>query len=417
LLPEHTLAAYQLAIQQGADFIECDVLLTRDLAPICRHDPDLNVTTNAADLFPDRINTYVIDGKEHTGIFAADLTLAEVQQLRTKQRWGDLRGRQHDLLYPVPTLQEFLQLAAAAPRVVGVYPEAKHPTWHASLPWVAAANTSVHHILLEALVAAGYEGAYGSPTWLSAPVFIQSFEETSLQQLRQVTDLPLVLLLGGWENFTAPDTGLTHEEMVTDAHLQKVASYAQGVGPWKNTLYTSTTAAAAAAGAKGDSKISSEHPDRLTTQGSTAPHRAQHGGSSSSGGSWLLQMLSRDWWLPQKTGLHRARLGLEALPEESQGLHHQQHHQRPIYHQQPTQQQQGGSSSVPGLRSSGLTARLLAAGLQVHPYTLRDEAQFVPAGLPGGVAAEMQQLFVHEGVQGAFSDFPGTLHAWLSHKY
>ena len=363
LLPEHTLPAYKLAIDQGADFIECDVILTRDLVPICRHEADLNLTTDAAVKFPHRVNTYTIDGKTHTGVFAADLTLAEVKTLRAKQRW-EFRDHSQDVLHPVATLSEFLDLVAAAPRAVGIYPEVKHPSWHASLPWVAAANTTVQKILLDTLVTRGYSGAFISPKWLAAPVFIQSFEETSLKELAAVTDLPLVLLLGGWPGFTAPDTGLTHEQMVSEEHLAYLATFVSGLGPWKDTLYVSSLEGASSTEAggysiKGIAKGSSSSRRR---------HKHRSGSSSSLGGD-----------------------------EE--------------------QQQQQQWEDVQGLRSTGLAARLLSTGLQVHPYTLRDEARFVPPGVQEGVIGEFQQMFQVEGVTGAFADYPGTLRNWFDQNY
>jgi glycerophosphoryl diester phosphodiesterase len=361
LLPEHTLPAYKLAIEQGADFIECDVILTRDLVPICRHEADLNLTTNVAVKFPDRVNTYTIDGETHTGIFAADLTLAEVKTLRAKQRW-EFRDHSHDGLYPVATLSDFLDVVAAAPRVVGIYPEVKHPSWHASLPWVAAANITVQQVLLDTLVTRGYSGTFMSPEWVAAPVFIQSFEETSLKQLSEVTDLPLVLLLGGWPKFTAPDTGLTHEHMVSNEHLAYLATFISGVGPWKDTLYVSTL----------------------------------DGASSTESGGYSMQGLAK------KSSSRGSNRILNRMNSSSTGM-------------RDDQQQQ--LEDVQGLRSTGLAARLLSTGLQVHPYTLRDEARFVPPGVQEGVSGEFMQLFQVEGVTGAFADYPGTLRGWFDDNY
>jgi glycerophosphoryl diester phosphodiesterase len=162
LLPEHTLPAYAAAIAAGADMVECDVHLTADLQPICRHDPDLATTTDALARFPERARTRVVDGQTlGPGVFACDLTLAEARTLRAKQRWPADRGSQHDGAYGVATLQELLALVDAlagavgagggaasssgssfsggsaspdspAPcaRVIGVYPETKHAAWH-----------------------------------------------------------------------------------------------------------------------------------------------------------------------------------------------------------------------------------------------------------------------------------------------
>ncbi|KAI8474455.1 MAG: PLC-like phosphodiesterase [Monoraphidium minutum] len=197
LLPEHTAAAYDLAVAGGADFIECDVQLTADLQMVCRHDQNLNETTDALDLFPGRAHTYTIDGEESSGVHLIDLTLAEVRTLRARQRFP-FRDQTHNGRYPLVTFSEFLALTAAARRVVGVYPETKHPAWHNALPQVRAANTTIQAMLVAALHAAGYGGRLDSAAWRARPAYIQSFELSSLKDMAAMTQLPLVLLLGGW---------------------------------------------------------------------------------------------------------------------------------------------------------------------------------------------------------------------------
>eukprot|EP00775_Hariotina_reticulata_P005579 gene5579-5817_t len=237
LLPEHTIPAYTTAIAQGADFIECDLVVTRDLQLICRHEPNLNSTTNAWSVFPDRVTTYDIDGESVTGIFSCDLTLSEVQQLSAKQRW-EFRQRTTST-FSIPTFQQFLDTAVSADRVIGIYPEVKHPTWHNQLPHMAAAGVTIEQLMLEQLEAAGYANSSpaGSAAWRSRPAFIQSFEPSSLKRLAAVTNIPLVLLMGGWPGYVAPDSGMTHKQMTSDEFLAELATYVAGVGTWKSSLY------------------------------------------------------------------------------------------------------------------------------------------------------------------------------------
>ena len=190
--PEHTLASYQLAIEQGADYIEPDLVMTRDGVLIARHENEIGGTTDVADHpeFAARRRTQSIEGEAVSGWFTEDFSLAEIKTLRARERLPELRplNRRYDGECDVPTFDEILQLATetnrrrgAAPRI-GVYPETKHPAHFASLglPQEAA--------VLEALRRFDYDGA-------GAPVFIQSFDPQNLRQLRGMTTLPLVQLL------------------------------------------------------------------------------------------------------------------------------------------------------------------------------------------------------------------------------
>ncbi|EFJ52138.1 hypothetical protein VOLCADRAFT_33032, partial [Volvox carteri f. nagariensis] len=194
-LPEHTREAYELAVAEGADFIECDVVLTRDLVPLCRHEPNMVASTDVATKFPNRWRTYVIDGEQVTGIFSVDLTAAEVATLRAVQPWP-FRDQSYNGRFRVATLADYLEVALAANRSVGIYPETKHPSWTNSLPCVRAANTTLEDILLAALSAAGFGAPLGSEAWARRPVFLQSFEASSLRYLAARTCAPTVLLLG-----------------------------------------------------------------------------------------------------------------------------------------------------------------------------------------------------------------------------
>src|SRR5436305_5016020 len=185
--PEHTLASYELAIAMGADFIEPDLVSTRDHVLIARHENEISETTDVADRpeFAGRRRTQRIDGREVAGWFTEDLTLAEIKTLRAKERLAS-RDRSFDGRFEVPTFAEVLDLArgksAETGRTIGVYPETKHPTYFRQL------GIPLEEPLLAALAAAGYRGR-------EAAVFLQSFEVGNLKELRQRTDLPLIQLL------------------------------------------------------------------------------------------------------------------------------------------------------------------------------------------------------------------------------
>ncbi|KXZ56753.1 hypothetical protein GPECTOR_1g679 [Gonium pectorale] len=236
-LPEHTREAYELAVVEGADFIECDVVLTADLVPLCRHEPNLLGSTDAADKFPDRLRSYTIDGKNVTGIFSVDLTAAEVATLRAMQPWP-FRNQSYNGQFRVATLADYLHVARSANRSVGIYPETKHPGWTNAREAVRSANTSLEAILLDALAAAGWDmtAPLGSEAWRARPLFLQSFEVTSLRAMAARTRAPMVLLLGDWEGWTAPDSALTLAQLTEEASLAAIATWAAAVGPVKGTL-------------------------------------------------------------------------------------------------------------------------------------------------------------------------------------
>jgi glycerophosphoryl diester phosphodiesterase len=190
--PEHTLESYQLAIEQGADYIEPDLVMTRDGALIARHENDISGTTDVAQHpeFSDRRRTQVIDGETTTGWFTEDFTLAEIKTLRARERLPDLRpaNMAFDGRFSVPTFDEIMQLAQSANRArsgktrIGVYPETKHPAHFQKL------GLAQERPVLETLGRHGYAER-------GSPVFIQSFDPNNLRQLRDMTRLPLVQLL------------------------------------------------------------------------------------------------------------------------------------------------------------------------------------------------------------------------------
>lgn len=190
--PEHTLESYRVAIEQGADYIEPDLVMTRDGVLIARHENEISGTTDVAQhpAFAARRRTQVIDGETFTGWFTEDFTLSEIKTLRARERLADLRpqNRQFDGRFAVPTFDEIMQLVMSANRQpgrnrpIGVYPETKHPAHFAAIGLAQELS------LLDTLRRYEYAKA-------GSPVFIQSFDARNLRQLRRMTQLPLVQLL------------------------------------------------------------------------------------------------------------------------------------------------------------------------------------------------------------------------------
>ena len=246
-LPDHTLQGYALAVELGADFIEPDLVATRDGHLIARHEPNLIGTTNVSTLpqFADRRRTAVVDGFAEEGFFASDFTLAEIKTLRAIQPLAD-RDPRFNGDFRIPTFEEVIDLAqrksAEKGRTIGVYPETKHPTYHQNL------GLPLEDRVLDVLRKKGWNHR-------GAPVFIQSFETANLRYLRTKTDVRLVQLVDandvnadGSLDFTPPydrpydwtvagRTGL-FKDLLTPAGLAEVATYADGVGPWKPYIIT-----------------------------------------------------------------------------------------------------------------------------------------------------------------------------------
>ena len=225
--PEHTLASYTLAIEQGADYIEPDLVLTKDGILVARHENAISETTNVADKaeFADRKTTKTIDGQKMTGWFTEDFTLAELKTLRAKERLPQLRkaNMAYDGQFEIPTFDEILALAkaqsAATGRAIGVYPETKHPSYFTAI------GLPHETPLLAGLTKYGHVEK-------SAPVFIQSFEVENLKALRPKTKLRLIQLMN--ETGSPPDrSDLTYRQMASAQGLKTVATYADGIGPNK----------------------------------------------------------------------------------------------------------------------------------------------------------------------------------------
>jgi glycerophosphoryl diester phosphodiesterase len=225
--PEHTLASYQLAIDQGADFIEPDLVLTKDGILVARHENEISETTDVAARpeFSARKASKTIDGKVVTGWFTEDFTLAELKTLRAKERLPQLRpaNMAYNGQFAVPTFDEILELIktneAKLGRRIGIYPETKHPSYFIKigLPHKAA--------LLASLTRFGY----GKRDDL---VFIQSFEVGNLQALRPKTKLRLIQLIDA-EGGPADAPTVRYADIITPQGLKAVAKYADGIGPNK----------------------------------------------------------------------------------------------------------------------------------------------------------------------------------------
>ena len=242
--PEHTLASYQLAIDQGANFIEPDLVLTQDGVMIVRHEPMLGGTTDVATKFPARNTKKMVDGVETEDWFASDFTLAEIKALRAIQTRG--RDKSFDGQFEIPTLDEVIKLAKEQSiktgRTIGIYPEVKHSTFHAAL---FGANK------FEDKLVSTLHAAYGNTG--NAPVFIQSFEVSNLQYLNTKTDIKLVQLIDADDvnndgsmslvapyhkpyDFVVKNDSRTFGDLVKPAGLDFIKTYADAVGPWKPYL-------------------------------------------------------------------------------------------------------------------------------------------------------------------------------------
>lgn len=248
ILPEHTQEAYKAAIEQGADFIEPDLVLTQDGVMIDRHEPMLDGTTDVASKFPaSRMRTRDVDGVPTTAYFASDFTLAEIKTLRAVQPRAN-RPQAYNGLYEIPTLDEVIALAKAEGtkrgKSVGIYPEIKHSTYHATTVGFGAR-------VFEDKLVATLHAAYGNVA--SVPVFIQSFEVSNLQYLNTQTNIRLVQLIDADDvkddgsmslvapyhkpyDFVVSNDSRSFADLLTSSGLDFIKTYADAVGPWKPYL-------------------------------------------------------------------------------------------------------------------------------------------------------------------------------------
>ena len=210
-LPEHTLPAYALAHGMGADYIEPDLVLTRDSHLICLHDIYLQATTNVEQIFPDR-------AREDGRWYAADFTLEEIRRLQAEERLGN-RFPRGSSRFAVPSFAEMIELVQGlnerTGRTVGIYPELKAPAWH------RAEGKAMEEALLEIVERYGYRES-------GAPIFVQSFEEESLRRLRELgSELPQVFLMAEVEQY---------RRFLSAEGMAGVAAFADGIGPAKTML-------------------------------------------------------------------------------------------------------------------------------------------------------------------------------------
>jgi glycerophosphoryl diester phosphodiesterase len=273
-LPEHTLESYALAIELGADYIEPDLVMTKDGYLIARHEPNLIATTDVSTRqeFADRRKILMVDGAPTDGWFASDFTLAEIKTLRAIQAFAE-RPQQFNGQFKIPTLEEIIALAKRKAkekgRTIGVYPETKHPTFHQDL------GLPLEPTLVAVLTEAGWNDR-------DAPVFIQSFEQANLKALRGMTKVKLVQLVDandvnpdGTLDFTAPfdrpfDWTVSNDPVlqqrlfsffVTDEGLREIRTYADGIGPWKRYIVSTE-----AVDLDGDGVVGDENGDGVVNE-------------------------------------------------------------------------------------------------------------------------------------------------------
>lgn len=334
-LPEHTLEAYKLAIIRGADFIEPDLVATRDGVLIARHEPTLGTTTDVASRpeFANRRRNGMIDGVLYENeFFASDFTLAEIKTLKAIMPQG-YRTQFFNGVFEIPTLAEIIdlvkQVEAETGKKIGIYPETKHPTYHDQL------GLSLEEPLLETLRQKGFEDP--------SRVFIQSFEVSNLKELNTKTSIPLVQLLDAFDvdyttgkllyqdvnarpyDFTVNGDNRTYADLQTPAGLSEIATYADGIGPWKRMIVS----------VKNVDNNNDGQPDDLNQDGVI-------------------------------NDADRITLPPTSLVQDAH-----------------------------------------ATGLFVHAYTFRNEGRFLASDYRNNPELEYRQ-FIQLGVDGYFTDFPGT---------
>ena len=248
-VPEHTLAAYALAIEMGADFVEPDLVMTKDGVLVARHENEISQTTDVAEHreFAARRTRKTIDGIKIEGWFTEDFTLPELKTLRAKERIPQLRpdNQRFDGIFEIASFEEVLALVHGANvrfeiearakgeekrRCIGVYPETKHPSYFRGI------GLPMERLLVGLLDRDPFFGA-------TRKVFIQSFEGANLKQLRRLTQYPLMQLLsdsGAPYDFVAKGDPRTYADLAKPDGLTEIAGYAVGIGANKNLIIPSS---------------------------------------------------------------------------------------------------------------------------------------------------------------------------------
>lgn len=226
-LPEHTLEAYIRAMEMGADFVEPDLVMTKDGVLVARHENNIDDTTNAAQVYPERKATKTIDGKKVVGWFAEDFTLDELRKLKAKQRLAFRPQMQHQP-FLIPTLVEIIdavdQYNAKTGKTVGIFPEIKHSTYFRSI------GLNIENELLKVLEEKKWNTKLDQ-------VYIQSFEVGNLRELAVKTKYSLVQLIGDPTDGPYDLNGrITYQSMVTLDGLKAIRKYATALGPYKKYL-------------------------------------------------------------------------------------------------------------------------------------------------------------------------------------
>ncbi|MBS9386349.1 MAG: esterase-like activity of phytase family protein [Dolichospermum sp. BR01] len=338
-LPEHTIEAYRLAILRGADFIEPDLVSTKDGVLIARHEPNLINTTDVKDHpeFASRKKTVMVDGVSEEGFFASDFTLAEIKTLRAVMPQS-FRTQVYNGVFEIPTLGEIIDLVKEVEvqtgKKIGIYPETKHPTYHDNL------GLSLEEKLIDTLKARNFTDP--------SRIFIQSFEVSNLKDLNNTimpaagVNIPLVQLLDAYDvandgtllyqdvsarpyDFVGKGDTRTYGDLLTPAGLKEIATYADAIGPWKRQIVSVKTV----------DNNNDGQPDDLNKDGVI------------------------------------------------------------------------NDADKVTLAPSSLVSDAHKEGLLVHPYTFRNESQYLASNYNNNPELEFRQ-FINLGVDGYFTDFPGT---------
>lgn len=224
--PEHTLASYVLAIEQGADFIEPDLVMTKDHVLVCRHENEISQTTNVADHpeFAERRKAKTVDGVEALGWWVEDFTLAELKTLRCRERIPQLRpnNTRYDDFYEVPTFAEALALAQQYSK--GIYPELKHPTF------LREQGVDPAPAFIAAVNEAGGQSA-------ADMMYVQCFEVGALRTLVQMSSIRWrCVQLASAEGGPWDQPGTSYAQMLAGDGLQRIREYAVGLGAEKSLI-------------------------------------------------------------------------------------------------------------------------------------------------------------------------------------